>query len=158
MTSSLHLRWTLFFSVTGVFKQLWSKWQSVSFLNLTVITGFVGNSYKFVNTAVELFRIFLGFFFFFLFFLEKNTLPSGLVHIAWLDPGPATDLLSSCEGQQSGKRQENSYDLAIYFDHARDLDGQAGMYCCCEMKDMDSLDHLWLLLNLANRNLKLQYL
>lgn len=86
---------------------------------------------------------FFFFFFFFLFFLEKNTLPSGLVHIAWLGPDPATDLLSSCEGQQSGKRQENSYDPAIYFDHAKDLDGQAGMYCYCEMKEIKYLDHLW---------------
>lgn len=173
MTSSLHLRWTLyFFPVIGVFKQLCNKWQSICFLNLRDATGFVGNSYRFVNTAVELLRfggffgvfggffvLFCFFFFVFSFFSSKKPHPfEWACSYSLIGPGPATDLLSSCERQQRVKRQKNRYDPAIYFDYAADPDGQDGKYWCCEMKDMEYLDHLQLLLNLANRNLELQYL
>lgn len=70
MASSLHLRWMGFFPVTGVLKQLYNKWQSICFLNLRNAIGFVGNSYKFVNTAIELLRAFC--FVLVLFFPWKN--------------------------------------------------------------------------------------
>lgn len=139
-----------FFSVAGGFKQLCHKWLSTCFLNTRDVMGFVGNSYKVVNTTVKRYQLF-GFFPFIFFFLKKNPIKLGSFIIGWLGPAPDTDHLSSCEGQQSANRQQNNRDSTIYFDHAKALEGQAGKYCCCKLKDIEYLGHPWLLLNLAGR-------
>lgn len=64
MTSSLHLRWTLFQLLEGL-SNCATNYNQPGFLNIRDVMGFVGNSYKVVNAIVERHQLFSFFSFFF---------------------------------------------------------------------------------------------
>lgn len=102
------------------------------FSNTRGMIGFVGNSYKVVNASYEKPQLF-GLFTF-SSFLKNNPTQLSLFITGWPGPAPVTDQPSSCEVQQTAKRQHNKHDFTSYFDHAKALEGPVGKYRCCKTK------------------------